>query len=222
MWICPTLGRPGRLEELASSWTEKVPLTVVLTLSDPRYEEYVRRPWPSSWNFLSVEDTYLTPKLNAAFRNQPDAEFYGFIADDVRISSPAILEKLGLLAERWFLSYPNDTIHGKNLGTHFCVGGDLAREMGWIAHPSFHHYYIDRVWKGLGEVNSIYRYAPDVIFRHEHPIKVPEREDDIYTITYLENWHRDSEMWDRYIRKDGPAAGEATKIFNAIKRAFPS
>ena len=178
--------------------------------------------WPGSWDFLSVEDKFLTPKLNAAFRNQPDADFYGFLADDIRISSPAILAKLEALAESWFLSYPNDTIHGKDLGTHFCIGGNLAREMGWVAHPLFNHYYIDRVWQGLAQANGLYRYAPDVIFRHEHPIRMPEMADEIYTETYMENWSRDSQAWEKYLRPKGQASQEATKIFHAIKRAFPS
>jgi hypothetical protein len=221
MWICPTLGRPGRLGNLASSWTEKKPLLVVLTVDDPRYEEYVSRSWPASWQFLSVKEKFLVPKLNLAFGSQPDADFYGFIADDVRIESPSVLTKLEALAEGWFLSYPNDTIHGKDLGTHFCVGGSLAREMGWMAHPSFRHYYIDNVWKGIGLANGIYRYAPDVIFHHEHPIKVPSMVDEIYSSTYLENWKMDSEIWEKYIRTKGQASRDATQVFQALRRAFP-
>ena len=222
MWICPTLGRPERLGNLAASWTEKVPLLVVLTKSDPRYEEYVSRMWPGSWTFLSVEDKLLTPKLNLAFRNQPDADFYGFIADDVRIKSPAILAKLELLAERWFLSYPNDTIHGKNMGTHFCIGGDLVREMGWIANPLFNHFYIDKTWKGLCQANGLYRYAPDVVFYHEHPNKMPEMADKVYEDTYLNQWKRDSDAWDKYIRPEGLAFEDSSRLLRAVKKAFPS
>ena len=183
MWFCPTFQRPERLAALAVSWNKcakKKPLAVRVWKDDPRLKDYFSISWPKGWDLYVSEAEYCIEAVNEFFEQHPGQGSYGFIGDDVVLRTPWGLDKLERLAEGKFLAYPNDLIQRNRLCTHFCMGGDLARVLGWVMPPQFKHGYTDLALFNIGINSGILRYAPEVIFDHQH-IHVGKAEmDDTY------------------------------------------
>jgi hypothetical protein len=51
---------------------------------------------------------------------------------------------------------------------------------------------------------------------------MPEMADKVYEDTYLNQWKRDSDAWDKYIRPEGLALEDSSRLLRAVKKAFPS
>lgn len=202
MWFCPTFQRPEGLLKLADSWEKYQPgkkLVVRVWENDPKGEQYARTEWPESWIFYTSAAEKFTPALNEFFAKYPDEPHYGFIADDMRLTSEGGLEYLEGLADPFFLAYPNDTIQREILPTHYCIGGDLVRMLGWFSPPFLEHCYTDQVWKFLASKAGLLRYAPQVVFYHDHFL-VPGR--GKFDETYAKVYNSDGKMLTDRTRKD--------------------
>lgn len=192
MWICPTLGRPERLQELAKSWNRMQPdtkLIVRLWDGDVRLEAYSKLKWPATWHFYTSSKKYLGPTLNEFFEAYKEEETYGFIADDVVLRTPSGLEHLEAMAAPFYIAYPNDCLQRYRLCTHFCIGGELVRELGWFALPDMLHM-VDMPWYNIGRNTGLIRYCAQVIFQHKHFLTGTVEKDDTYSVTYRGNVNR--------------------------------
>lgn len=67
------------------------------------------------------------------------------------------------------IAYPDDGYHGRDMCTHWFIGGNLVRAAGFLAHPWFKHNCTDSVWYDVGEEFDLLHYVPETRFRHEHP-----------------------------------------------------
>lgn len=179
MWILPSLGRPHRLKALAEA--TQSPITVRLHQGDPKLDEYLETEWPETWTIRVGPKKTLVQSLNEAFHQSPSEDSYGFIADDCIPRPDHWHETLEEAAKSNLIAYPDDTIHSEKLCTHFCIGGDLVRQMGWLALPTLNHYFIDNVWLTIGRKLDKLRYTPSVTFQHDHPIRNPNLNDSTYT-----------------------------------------
>lgn len=187
MWFCPTYQRPERLRELADSWVKyepETPLTIRLWEKDPRLADYQAQTWPENWTFYISDTKYFSAALNEFFARHPDESVYGFIADDIVLTGSGGLEYLAAMANPFFIAYPNDTLTRHFLPTHWCIGGELARTLGWIAPPFLRHLYTDNVLKMLGQSCGLLRYAPHVVFYHKHFISNRSKFDAAYSEMY--------------------------------------
>lgn len=187
MWICPTFDRPQRLKELARSWERCQPahkLFIRLWRGDPSYLEYKSMKWPQLWRFYDSDAKGCGEALNEFFLQHSNEPFYGFIADDVVLRTKGGLEHLQALAHPFFIAYPNDTIQRHRHCTHFCIGGDLVREVGFFAHTGFNHGFIDAVWYAIGLETGLLRYAPQIIFQHRHFLTRLVPRDNTYAASY--------------------------------------
>lgn len=219
MWFCPTYKRPERLLELADSWEKYQPgkkLVVRVWEDDPRGPDYAKQPWPESWEFYTSPAENFTPALNEFFKKYPDEPHYGFIADDVQLTTEGALDYLEALADPFFIAYPNDTIQRDRLPTHYCIGGDLVRMMGWFSPPFLQHGYTDQVWKLLGASSGLLRYAPQVVFYHKHFLVDRAEYDEGYAKIYDKNKlmtsdmvTKDAETFQKYVAS---AAGTDIKM----------
>lgn len=224
MWFCPTYKRPEGLLELADSWEKYQPgkkLVVRVWEEDPFGRKYAETLWPESWEFYTSPAENFTPAMNEFFAKYPNEDTYGFIADDIRLTSEGALEYLEMLASPFFVAYPNDTIQRDRLCTHYCIGGDLVRMMGWFSPPFLQHGYTDQVWKLLGGGAGLLRYAPHVVFYHKHWLAGRAKYDDGYAKIYDQKGlmtsdmvTRDAEIWQKYI---AAAAGNDIKM---LREAF--
>ena len=186
-WFCPTFQRPERLAELAMSWEmheQGRKLYVRVWEGDPRRDDYLNITWPEGWELYVSPAEWCGEALEEFYQKYPDEEFYGFIADDIVLRTPKGLEKLERLAEDWSLAYPNDTIQRHHLATHFCIGGELVREVGFLVPYGMKHNYLDVVWMHLGMNLGALRYCPDVIFQHKHFLRGVAEMDDTYKRIY--------------------------------------
>jgi len=104
---------------------------------------------------------------NEAYRRTPWRPWWGFIADDVVPETPGWDAKLIAAAGRDGMAVPGGG-HDAEGCPHFVLGGDLVREMGWLALPDLDRLYIDTVWGDIARQRGVFRRVPDVILRHHH------------------------------------------------------
>lgn len=199
MWFCPTFQRPEGLRRLADSWEKyapDMPLAIRIWEHDPKREEYGKYEWPKNWEFYVSDTEYFSPALNEFFAKYPNEETYGFIADDMILTGQGSLEHLDALASPFFIAYPNDTIQRHVLPTHYSIGGELVRTMGWFAAPFLKHCHTDMVWKLLGLNCGLLRYAPQIVFYHNHYLRGRTEYDATYQRVYDEKGNVQSKISD--------------------------
>jgi hypothetical protein len=66
-------------------------------------------------------------------------------------------------------AYGNDLLQCENLPTAAAVSSDIVAALGWVCEPSLRHYWIDNVWKDLGQGAGCLAYVPAVVIEHRHP-----------------------------------------------------
>jgi hypothetical protein len=215
MWILPSLGRPERAQEVAEA-AQDVPINLRLHWGDPRLEDYMKVKWPKAWSVVTSERLSLCETLNWCLKDYPrgkNADFYGFLADDTIPSPSDWADELEHYAGRWNIAYPDDGVHGKDLCTHFCIGGDLVREVGWLALPGLKHSYVDTVWSVIGANLGLLRYKPRVKFNHAHPINKKAEQDATYRVGQS-FWEHDTEVFKGWMAKD------AVKTINKLRKSM--
>jgi len=178
--------------------------------------------WPNLWKFYDSDAKTCVEALNEFFQLVPEEPFYGFIADDIVLRTKGGLDHLQALATPFFVAYPNDTIQRERLCTHFCIGGDLVRLMGWLAYPKLEHGHLDVVWHALAGNSGLLRYAPQVIFQHKHYLTGLAPHDETYAASYSPGARQpdtmqvmaDKERWEVYLKEE--FEGDLQKIKKAL------
>jgi hypothetical protein len=74
------------------------------------------------------------------------------------------------------------------------VSSDIVRALGWLRQPSLKHYFVDDVWKALGEGAGCLNYLPGVIIEHRHRSKTGHG--DATYAEALAHWHADRVAYD--------------------------
>ncbi len=170
MWIIPSRSRPQNLRRLiANRNIFASPAVIVLDNDDPMLRGYEDlSDWPNDWEVAIVSRMTLSKIYNNFFKIRPDLEWYGFLADDV---VPETYDWDRLLIEaagKDGLAFGDDGINGATFATHFVIGGDLVRSVGWLALHGLDRIYIDTIWNDIATERSVRRYLPDVKLRHHH------------------------------------------------------
>jgi hypothetical protein len=160
---------------------EGAPVQLQLWRDDPKIREYDLLHISDKWDIRIREKRFTAAEAMEFCRiSYPDADFYGFLADDIVLKTP-FSEALGEAATPFFIAYPDDSLQGEKLCTHFVCGGELVRALGWWALPGIIHSGIDWVWMLLGYNNpGMLKYMPDVIYEHMHPLVGKAKRDEIY------------------------------------------
>ena len=104
---------------------------------------------------------------NDAYKRHRNAEWFGFIADDVVPITTCWDIKLIEAAERDGMAVPAG---GETTGgcPHFVLGGNLVRSVGWLSLPGLDRIYIDTVWGDIAKARNVYHETPDVRLEHHH------------------------------------------------------
>lgn len=183
-WILPTISRPQNLQRLIKSYNameEDAPVVAFIWRYDPKFSEVMDQIWPKSWIVLVESERFTAADaMRRAVQYAPRAAFYGFLADDV-VFKTAWSRQLAESAVPCFISYPDDGFQHEALCTHFVVGGDLVRGLGWWALPGLHHTYLDSALMTLGHnVPGLLKYRSDVVWEHLHPELKKAKSDEIY------------------------------------------
>lgn len=201
MWLLPSRGRPEKMKALAEHENmQHVPLMVYLSIDDERLAEYKEITYPNTWDIIYNEGLKLAEIWNWAYRNFPDEKFYGFIGDDCVPEPKTWNTTLEDAAGDWNIAYPNDGVHGQNLCTHPCVGGALLRALGWWALPGVKHSFVDTALMVIGQNTGRLKYVPEVLFDHQHPVKLGPRAIDKTYERGQESYARDEATFNRWFR----------------------
>lgn len=209
MWILPSLGRPERAARVAEAAPD-APILLRLHWGDQRLDDYQSVMWPKAWKVSIQKRQSLADSLNWALERYPKERSYGFLADDTIPSPDGWWERLEEAADRRYIAYPNDGVHGKDLCTHHCVGGDLMRLVGWWALPGLVHSFLDTVWFTIGYNTKLLRYVPEVLFDHAHPVNSGAEMDETYRFGQS-HFKKDAEVFSRWT-KSPEAEGLIVKI----------
>ncbi len=165
MWIIPSRSRPQNIRRLIGITT---PVYLRLDDDDPMLQGYRDLDLPWNWIFVVTKRASFSSIYNEFFIALPDLDWYGFLADDV---VPETFDWDRLLIEaagKDGLAFGDDGINGGAFATHFVVGGDLVRSVGWLALHGLDRIYIDTVWNDIAADRGVRRYLPDVKLRHHH------------------------------------------------------
>lgn len=171
MWILPTRGRPASLIRFMEAWEKtgaSTPVMVRFDDDDTELQKYIEIKLPLNFIRIIGPRIGLSRSINQVFEIYPDEPWYGLLADDLLPQTPEWDKLLVETADTFNISYPNDMGKFPELPTHPCVGGDLVRAIGWFGFPPTQHYFVDTIWKYLGEqLHNIYRLDA-VVVEHLH------------------------------------------------------
>lgn len=171
MWILPTRLRPHNLARFFKVYaeTQATQSGVVYVDDDDRTLDAYRKvalPW--NWNMVVSPRIGLGPTINKAFTDNPDEPFYGCVTDD---SVPVTPKWDVLMSEE---SMPDGIAYCANVENnpaqfgHFCMGGDLARDLGWLMLPGLIRIYGEDVLLAVGRKRKCLRYMPKCVIDHWH------------------------------------------------------
>ena len=197
MWILTSLGRPDRIRKVVDSYDWGGQSRVILALydGDKRLQEYMVQKWPNGWQIKTVNMRGNGPTYNDIFERYPNEKCYGFLADDAILDEQGMLRQLEEEAGDWNISYSNDKHWGGRLPTMPCIGGALARAVGYLSPPGLLHYAIDNAWGEIGQRLHCLRYRADLTYTHLNPVWGTAPDDSTY------QWARNlSPEWERIYR----------------------
>lgn len=197
MWLLTSRGRPDRLRAVADGyfWGSESRVHLVLWEGDPRLHEYIHQQWPASWRIDTVPMEGNGPTYNEMLRRHPAEKCYGFLADDALLGVQGMLHDMERAAGAWDIAYSNDQHHGPDLPTMPCIGGDLARAVGYLAPPMLMHWAIDNVWGEIGRKLDCLRYMERLTYTHNNPVWGTAKDDATY-----KKARQNSFGWDSVLR----------------------
>lgn len=191
MFICPVLGRPHLADNLLSSWRalSVYPLTLLTYADDPERDAYHallhQHQALDGGHLLNAIDIPRATRgtcsaLNYYFRLNPDRGYYGFIGEDCVLKTPNL--PLVPMSCYFAISWPDDGMRGPTLCTHPVLGGELVRDVGYLALPTLFHSFFDNVWHCIGQALDILHYEPSVEYQHNHPLTTGRSTDHVSEI----------------------------------------
>jgi hypothetical protein len=217
IWVLPTLHRPTNLERLITSYREvdeHAPILLLLWRDDPDLTKYLALDIPKEWDTVIEKDRFTAADaMRFTVKAYPDADFYGFLGDDI-VFETKFSKALGEAAAPCFIAYPDDGLQHERLCTHFVVGGDLVRELGYWTLPGIVHSGIDVVWMILGvNVRGSLKYLPEVRFFHIHHLANRAEKDKVNDFA-AQHLSQDNEVFQAWQR--GPQAVEDVKTVRRV------
>lgn len=135
-------------------------------LIDDDDDSYEGMSLPAGWGFHQAPRASVVIILNRAFQAYPNEPYYAQIGDDYVCQPEGWDKVLGDACGSHNIAWGDDGRFGPKLCTSFFVGGDLVRKLGFIAHPSFGHLYVDTVWWSIAKGAGIGRYHPEISTKH--------------------------------------------------------
>jgi hypothetical protein len=146
----------------------------VVFVNDPDMDtSTIKEALPDNWDmYTNDRNVGALGALNFVLRERPDEKFYGFIGDDEFVETEGWDGKLVKAAGDWCVAHGDDGVHrGKRAQGCLCIGGKLARAVGYLAIPACWHWYgLDDMWETLARAGACGKqYVPGVKVAHWHP-----------------------------------------------------
>lgn len=190
--IVPSRGRPESALQLVNSIVDTRQIsttTMVLAVDrdDPMLDLYqqVAATRPDAARVEVVTGGWMVAALNEAAMRivaDPAVTAVGFLGDDHRPRTPgwdaAYLSALAELGAG--IVYGDDLLQHEFVPTQCAMSASVVRALGWMAHPTLKHMYVDTLWRDMFNVAGRRRYLPDVIVEHLHYLNGKSPEDEHY------------------------------------------
>lgn len=171
MWVLPSRGRPRNLKRLIAAWNitgATTPLWLRLDDDDATLRHYFGLSLPVSWRVeVNVRRSLLSEVYDEVYRHDPECPWWGFIADDVVPETSGWDTRLINIAGHDGMAVPMGG-HDPQGTPHFVLGGNLVRDVGWLALPGLDRLYIDTVWAEVARSRGVLRRVSDVVLSHRH------------------------------------------------------
>lgn len=166
MWLIATRKRPHLMVELIEAM-RKTEIPVCAVMQDACEYDI---DWPDHWKIhKSEEHLEMSGAINALFKLYPNEPFYGMLDDHTRPLSEGWATKMqavagtNRIASGWNLK--NRFKEGRMRINSYCMGGDLARELGWVWPDFVVHMYGDDVLEDIGYEWGILDFVEDAVFQ---------------------------------------------------------
>lgn len=178
--IVPSRGRPEAALRLVNAVADtrqihNTRLVFAVDHSDdmaPMYKE-VAATRPDVAHVEMVQGGWMVAALNeAALRivSSRLVEAVGFFGDDhlprTHGWDAAYLTALRKMGAG--IVYGDDLLQHEFVPTQCAMSADIIRRLGWMAHPSLRHMYVDTLWRDMARPVGKLQYLPDVVIEHLH------------------------------------------------------
>ena len=167
MWLIPTRKRPELMRGLIAAMqaTGEVPACAVMQ-DGCEYEI----EWPEHWKIhRSYAHLEMAGAINALFRLYPDEPFYGMLDDHTLPLMPMWATNMQAAAGSWKIAsgwnQTNRYRDGRMRINNYCLGGNLARALGWVWPDFVIHMYGDDVLEDIGYGLEIIEFVREAEFQ---------------------------------------------------------
>jgi hypothetical protein len=206
MWILPSYSRPQNCAEVVSHVNAlgfESGGIVFVNGNHEQYEDSLRKIDLGCWRMVLSQSGNLGAlgALNYVFNQYPNESFYGFLADDEYVQTSRWDRTLIAAAGAWRVSHGNDCHQsGLRIQGGVCIGGELARAVGYLAIPGcWHCFGLDNMWEVIAKHLGLQHFCFDVKIVHQHPQFDSGTMDECYRLgesryqddqRVFEAWHR--------------------------------
>ena len=171
MWILPSLGRPHNVARFFEHYHKTggtTPGVLALDAEDKYLSLYNRIELPEGWTKKVYPRMWMVERVNLVMAENPGKAWYGILDDDSVPRTYAWDRKLVKAARNDRISYCDDGIWGEKHAARYVVGGDLAREIGWMLLPGTRRIYGDNAMNDIGRKKKCMVYLPNVYVEQMH------------------------------------------------------
>lgn len=168
--MLPSRGRPAKAARFleACKGTQIAYPGVLMTEKRDR-DDYAGIVLPEGWVHVEIAPALVSKKYNDAIQMFPNESHYFLMADDCVPETLHWDRMLADAAGSRKIAYGDNMTRPNPPVGHPCIGGDLVRALGWVAHPAFGHFYWDNVLRDIAEgLGDALVYVPEVVTRHLH------------------------------------------------------
>ena len=183
--MCPSRGRPDRIKEMLSSYSETrskfTRLVIVLDEDDPCLSKYETDGYT-----VEIKPRQDVSKIyNRLVKDYPKFKYYCAINDDMIFRTKGWDDILMGEIEKnggWGIAFGDDMIHSGRLQrpTNTVISGNIVRALGYLYPPELYALLGDVFLGDLGKTLGRLYYRPDVIIEHKHYCANTAPNDDTY------------------------------------------
>lgn len=199
--IVPTRGRPQNVAPIVEAWektgafSDGACLKFAIDGDDPLRAEYVTQIGKHLPAFWRTEPEWLpmVEKLNrAALHAAESSSVVGFAGDDHLPRTEGWASRyLEALSTTGIVSCP-DGVRPDNLPTQWAMTSDIIRTLRRMVPAPVEHLYCDNSVRDLAQGAGCYRWLPDVLIEHMHPMAGKAELDGGYrTVNSAERYRKD-------------------------------
>jgi SAM-dependent methyltransferase len=145
---------------------------------DPIMEKY-----PEVINYCMPTGITLVEKINVHCLDIASKyKYIGFIGDDIVFQTKWESEFVNFMSkEDYALAYANDLVHiDGSLPTHPFVTSNMVTALGFFGCPAIGHHYLDNFWIDMAREVGAFKFFPEIIMEHFHPMVGKAPEDQMY------------------------------------------